>query len=112
MLTSSERISRPVEPFVSSDTGFRDYTDFAKHPIDAVTISQFPPRAAHKKLQMSVKPAADVASSYTYDIRTRRIMREVCNLPNIITRIHSVDAFHLAERADNGSTSTDRSLCQ
>jgi len=78
MLSSAERISRPMKPFVLSDFRLREYASFVNYPVDTVTISQFPARAAHKKLQMSVKPAANMASpTYSYDIRTRRIMREV-----------------------------------
>ena len=78
MLSSAERIPRPSKPPVLNDIALRRYGNTLDFPVDIVTISQFPHRAPHEKLQQSVKPAAKlVSASPTHDNRTRKIMREV-----------------------------------
>jgi len=78
MLSSAERIPRPPKPLVLNDFALIRYGDLLLFPIDVVTVSQFPRRAAHAKLMESVKPAANLTSVHsTHDDRTKRIMREV-----------------------------------
>jgi hypothetical protein len=78
MLSSAERILRPPKPPVLNDISLIRYGDLLRFPIDVVTVSQFPRRAAHAKLKESVRPAANLTSVHsTHDDRTKRIMREV-----------------------------------
>jgi hypothetical protein len=58
------------------DFALADLGNTLQFPIDIVTISQFPSRAAHTKLQETVKPAANLTAT-PGDDRTKRIMREV-----------------------------------
>jgi len=76
MLSSAERPPRPPQPPVLHDIMLDQY-DAQRFPVDVVTISQFPHRAAHVKLQQGVKPANLVSAGPTHDGRTKRIMREV-----------------------------------
>jgi ubiquitin-protein ligase len=79
MLSSAERTPRLSKRPVLTDTTLRQYGNTLDFPVDVVTISQFPHRAPHAKLQQSVQPAAKLTSgSPTHDDRTKRIMREVC----------------------------------
>jgi hypothetical protein len=81
MLSSAERTSRPPYPPVLHDVVLGMYGNTLRFPVDVVTISQFPHRAAHTKLQQSVKPASNsISSGPTNDDRTKRIMREVSRL--------------------------------
>jgi hypothetical protein len=78
MLSSAERAPRPPKPPVLLDTELTQYGNTTQFPVDIVTISQFPSRAAHVRIQESVKPAANLASVRPInDDRTKRIMREV-----------------------------------
>jgi len=78
MLSSAERTPRSPKPPVLHDIGLGQYGNTLHFPIDVVTISQFPRRAEHVKLQESVKPASNLISARpTHDDRTKRIMREV-----------------------------------
>ena len=78
MLSSAERTLRLSKPLVMHDIALRRYGNTLDYPVDVVTISQFPHRAPHEKLQQSVKPVAKLTSaSLTNDGRTKRIMREV-----------------------------------
>jgi hypothetical protein len=78
MLSSAERIPRPPKPPVRHDIALRRYGNTLDFPVDIVTISEFPHRAPHVKLQESVKPVAKlISASPTHDGRTKRIMREV-----------------------------------
>jgi hypothetical protein len=78
MLSSAERTSRPPEPLVLQDIIFSRYKDTRLFPVDIVTISHFPRRAAHAKLAEKVRPAADLISAVSgHNDRTKRIMREV-----------------------------------
>jgi len=78
MLSSAERTLRLPKPPVMHNIAFRRYGNTVDFPVDIVTISQFPHRAPHAKLEQSVQPAAKLTSaSHTHDDRTRRIMREV-----------------------------------
>jgi len=84
MLSSAERTLRLSKPLVMHDIALRRYGNALDFPVDVVTISQFPHRAPHEKLQQSVKPVAKLLSaSSTNDGRTKRIMREVgrCCIP-------------------------------
>ncbi len=78
ILSSAERTPRLSKPPVLHDIALRRYGNTLDFPVDVVTISQFPHRAPHKKLQQSVKPAAkSISASPSHDDRTKRIMREV-----------------------------------
>ena len=78
MLSSAERPSRLSKRPVLHDITLRQYGNTLDFPVDVVTISQFPRRAPHAKLQQSVQPAARLTSAGpTHDDRTKRIMREV-----------------------------------
>ena len=78
MLSSAERIIRPPKPPVLGDFALNRYGDLLLFPIDVVTVSQFPRRAAHAKLMERVKPAANLTPvHFAHDDRTKRIMREV-----------------------------------
>ena len=78
MLSSAERTPRHSKPPVLYDIVLRQYGNTLEYPVDVITISQFPHRAPHEKLQQSVKPVAKLTSaSPTHDGRTKRIMREV-----------------------------------
>jgi hypothetical protein len=78
MLSSAERPIRFSNPLVLHDHMLGRYMNTLYYPVDVVTISQFPHRAPHAKLQQSVQPAAKLTSaSRTRDDRTKRIMREV-----------------------------------
>ena len=79
MLSSAERTPRLSKPPVLHDIMLHQYGNTLAFPVDVVTISQFPHRAPHEKLQQSVKPAAKlIPASLTHDDgRTKRIMREV-----------------------------------
>lgn len=77
MLSSAERTPRPTKPPVMHDTALGLYGNLAHFPIDIVTISKFPHRAPHVKLQQSVKPATNLNSTGPTNDRTKRIMREV-----------------------------------
>jgi hypothetical protein len=84
MLSSAERTPRPPKPPVMHEAAFREYGNSLHFPVDVVTLSQFPHRAAHVKLQQSVKPAANLISAGpTHDQRIKRIMREVCRCGNL-----------------------------
>ena len=81
MLSSAERTARPPKPLVAYDYTFNLYGRTLEHPVDVVTITKFPNRAAHAKLLQSVRPAARLNSTaHTQDDRMKRIMREVCCL--------------------------------
>ena len=81
MLSSAERSARPPKPLVAYDHTFNLYGRTLDYPVDVVTITEFPNRAAHAKLLQSVRPAARLNSTaHTHDDRTKRIMREVCFL--------------------------------
>jgi hypothetical protein len=108
MLSSAERTPRPPKPPVLLDILLHQYGNTLNFPVDVVTISQFPRRAPHKKLQQSVKPAAKlISASPTHDDRTKRIMREVCRCYSKAPRLLD---FPSVESPHNGSTPTDRSL--
>jgi len=78
MLSSAERFPRLSKPPVLHDIALRHYGDTLNFPVDVVTISQFPHRVPHKKLQQSVKPVAKLTSaSLTHDDHTKRIVEEV-----------------------------------
>ena len=78
MLHSAERPFRPTMPPVMSDIKLREYGNMLLYPIDVVTVDRFPRRAAHAKLQQSVKPAAtSLGEAHSNDDRLKRIMREV-----------------------------------
>jgi hypothetical protein len=86
MLSSAERILRPPKPPVLTDFALIRYGDLLQFPIDVVTVSKFPRRAAHAKLMESVRPAANLTSDHsTHDDRTKRIMREVSRQSAIST---------------------------
>jgi hypothetical protein len=78
MLSSAERTPRLSKRPVLHDITLHQYGNTLDFPVDVVTISQFPHRAPHAKLQQSVQPAAKLTSTGpTHDDRTKRIMREV-----------------------------------
>ena len=78
MLSSAERTPRLSKRPVLNNITLRQYGNTLDFPVDVVTISQFPHRAPHAKLQQSVQPAAKLTSARpTNDDRTKRIMREV-----------------------------------
>jgi hypothetical protein len=80
MLSSAERPLRSTQPPVLTSNTLRHYGSSFFFPVDIVTITQFPHRAPHVKLDQGVKPAANLVStsSVTNDSRIKRIMREVC----------------------------------
>lgn len=81
MLSSAERTARPPKPLVAYDYTFGLYGRTLDYPVDVVTITKFPNRAAHAKLLQIVRPAARLSSTaHTHDDRTKKIMREVCYL--------------------------------
>jgi hypothetical protein len=85
MLSSAERTPRSPNLPIWHDIALAQYGNITQFPVDVVTISQFPSRAAHIKLQESVKPAANLTSARPiHDDRTKRIMREV-SLPRSAT---------------------------
>jgi len=90
MLSSAERTPRLSKRPVLHDITLRQYGNTLDFPVDVVTISQFPHRAPHAKLQQSVQPAAKLTSESagpTHDDRTKRIMREVglcCKQPHFL----------------------------
>ena len=79
MLSSAERTPSLPNPPVLHDFTLQRYGNIVAYPVDVVTISQFPHRAPHEKLQQSVKPVKPEVklASPTHDDRTKRIMREV-----------------------------------
>ncbi|KAJ6599761.1 hypothetical protein DFH09DRAFT_1070480 [Mycena vulgaris] len=78
MLYSGERPLRAAKPLVTSNTQLRSYQRFYSHPIDAITVDKFPPRAEHPLLQRPAKSAANSAGmSGGGDDRMKRIMREI-----------------------------------
>ena len=78
MLSSAERTQSLPKPPVLHDFQLHRYGNTLNFPVDVVTISQFPHRAPHVKLQQNVKPAAKlISASPTNNDRTKRIMREV-----------------------------------
>ncbi|KAF8813008.1 hypothetical protein BYT27DRAFT_7181963, partial [Phlegmacium glaucopus] len=78
MLSSAERTPRLSKRPVLHGNMLRRYGNTLDFPVDVVTISQFPHRAPHAKLQQSVQPAAKLTSaSPTHNDRTKRIMREL-----------------------------------
>jgi len=106
MLSSAERTPRLPKPPVLHDIALRRYGNTLDFPVDIVTISQFPHRAPHVKLQQSVKPAKLISASPTHDDRTKRIMQEV---GRCCPSFASAD-FPSVESAHSGSTPTDRPL--
>jgi hypothetical protein len=85
MLSSAERPPRLPKLPIWHDIALAQYGNITQFPVDVVTISQFPSRAAHIKLQESVKPAANLIPTHPlHDDRTKRIMREV-SLPCSVT---------------------------
>jgi len=77
MFSSAERTPRSSKPPVLHDFALRRYGNTLEFPTDVITISQFPGRAPHVKIQQSVKPVAKIIASPIHDGRTKRIMREV-----------------------------------
>ncbi|KAJ7106228.1 hypothetical protein C8R44DRAFT_805910 [Mycena epipterygia] len=78
MLYSGERPLRPAKPLVTSEVQLYSYQNLHHHPIDAITVDDFPPRAAHPLLQQPVKAAAKSARmAGGGDDRMKRVMREI-----------------------------------
>ncbi|KAJ6599756.1 hypothetical protein DFH09DRAFT_1503902 [Mycena vulgaris] len=78
MLYSGERPLRSAKPFVTSEAQLFSYQNLYWHPIDVITVDNFPPRAEHPLLQQPVKSAANSAGmSGGGDDRMKRIMRKI-----------------------------------
>jgi hypothetical protein len=78
MLSSAERPPRPAKPPVHSSFQLLRYGERWFHPVDVVTVDQFPPRAGHAKMHARVRPASVLLGEAPRDNdRTKRVMREV-----------------------------------
>ncbi|PVF99226.1 hypothetical protein CPB86DRAFT_315970 [Serendipita vermifera] len=78
MLSSAERPPQPAKPLVDSHFQLLRYSDKRDHPIDVVTVDQFPPRIAHAKIHGRVRPASSLLGEKPReDENTKRIMREL-----------------------------------
>ncbi|KAJ7472962.1 ubiquitin-conjugating enzyme/RWD-like protein [Mycena galericulata] len=79
MLYSGERRPREGRP-PKLVTSFHSLLSYRNHPIDMITVDEFPPRAAHPLFEAPVRSAVEVAGGLTGsggDDRTKRIMREI-----------------------------------
>jgi hypothetical protein len=104
MLSSASRVARPTMPLVLSLTQLQRYGDRWIYPVDVVTVDQFPQRARHAKLLAPVRPVSFLlGGGIDKDDHTKRIMREVCKVPN---SIHSLMKLSV-ENVDGRSASSN-----